>query len=95
MARKLDTFTDSNWNGPDPRITGGQFSDADPVGNSFPNSPNSNAGDGNKSGRQFQDSDDMYTLEGFNVINHGDSAAFNQPERNSVDVSRADRSRES
>ena len=70
------------------------YADSDSISPSPTNSPDNNIGNGNRAGRQFQDADDMYTLEGFNVIEHGQSAAFNQAERTSVDVSKADRGEE-
>lgn len=101
MAKRgNDTFTPSGWNGADPNPRkSNAFADSDPVSpNAYDYTPY--AGDGNKSGRQFQDADDMYTLEGFNIIdsrdpNYAGSASGAKLERNSVDVSKADRGRES
>jgi hypothetical protein len=73
--------------------TGQHFADSDPVTTRA--TQLGNVGDGNKAGMQFQDADDMYTMKGFNVIEHGQSAAFNMSERTIVDVSRADRGKES
>jgi len=93
MAKKgNDTFTPSGWNGPDPKITGGQFDENKGSYNI------TNFGDGNKSGRQFQDSGDMVTFEGFNVIDSRDSdyagKSQNVVERTTVDVGRANRGKE-
>jgi len=83
-------------NGPDPTIAGRQFDNNDPVGVDVTNSGDNNIGIGNPSGRQFQDSDDMYTLKGFNVINSSDPDYPGQPSNNKliVNVDRADRGRE-
>jgi hypothetical protein len=75
-----------------------QFADADSVSPSVKNI--GNIGDGNKSGSQFQDSDDMYTLKGFNVITPDDDdyagkASGATWSRISVDNSVANRGRES
>ena len=94
MAKRNDTFTPSGANGPDPTRNGLQWDENKEWYRNLQNE-NSVAGDGNKSGRQFQDADDLVTFEGFNVIEHGQSAAFNQPERTTVSVDRADRGRES
>lgn len=99
MAKKgNDSFTPSGFNGGDPVITGRQFDDNKGYYKDV-QGWNSNIGEGNQSGRQFQDSDDMYTLEGFNIIdsrdpNYAGSASGAKPERNSVDVSKSDRGRE-
>ena len=98
MAKKgNDTFTPSGWNGPDPKITGGQFDENKGWYRDLQNE-NSVAGDGNQSGQQFQDSGDMYTLEGFNVIDSRDpnypGKSQNVVERTTVDVSRANRGKE-
>ncbi len=58
------------------------------------NNANSNVGDGNKASRAFATYEDATKMSDFNVIEHGESAAFNQPERNSVDVGKADRGSE-
>lgn len=97
---KNDTFSPSEFNGEDPRITGGQFADSDAVSPKVTNSPDNNIGDGNKSGRHFQDSDDVYSLEGFNIIDSADDSYAGKSSsttwsRTSVDVSRADRGSES
>ena len=72
------------------------YADVDDAGTiySYPNGADNTVGNGNPAGRQFQDWDDMYQMEGFNVIEHGQSAAFNMAERTTVDVSKADRGRE-
>ena len=72
--------------------------DSDPISPSTKNI--GNIGDGNKSGRQFQDSDDQYSLKGFNVITPDDpdyagKASGATWQRTSVDVSKADRGKES
>ena len=97
MAKRNDTFTPSGWNGEDPK-RGNQYDENKEWYRDLQNE-NSVVGNGNKSGRQFQDADDMYTLEGFNIIDSGDDNYAGKSsgatwERASVDVSKADRGKE-
>jgi hypothetical protein len=56
----------------------------------YRNSADNTVGNGSRAGMQFQDSDDMYSMQGFNVIEYDQTAAFNMAERITVDLSRAD-----
>lgn len=83
MAKRDQFGSTTGWNnGPDPKL-GRQFDENKEFFTDLQNG-DSNIGNGNPTGRQFQDSADMYTMNGFNIISSTDPDYAGQPSQERV-----------